>query len=44
MWRPLLGVAILVAFIAFVEVYYGWRALLTPWQHLPIEEIAADPG
>jgi len=40
LWRPVLGVAILVAFIAFVEVYYGWRALLAPWAHLPLEEVA----
>jgi len=41
LWRPLLGMAILVGFIAFVEVYFGWRALLAPWAHLPLEEVAA---
>ena len=40
LWRPLLGVAILVGFIAFVEVYFGWRALLAPWAHMPLDQIA----
>lgn len=40
LWRPLLGVGILAGFIAFVEVYFGWRSLLAPWTHLPVAEIA----
>jgi len=32
-------VGILAGFIAFVEVYFGWRRLLTPWLHLPLLEI-----
>jgi uncharacterized membrane protein YbhN (UPF0104 family) len=40
LWRPLLGIAILLGFIAFVEVYFGWRALLAPWARLPFEQIA----
>lgn len=39
LWRPLLSAAILVGFIAFVEVYFGWRALLVPWTRLPTEEV-----
>ncbi len=38
-WRPLIGIAILVGFIAFVEVYFGWRALLAPWRHIPLNQI-----
>ena len=40
MWRPLLGVGILAGFIAFVQVYFGWRKLLAPWVHVPVGEIA----
>jgi uncharacterized membrane protein YbhN (UPF0104 family) len=40
LWRPLIGVAILVGFIAFVEVYFGWSALLAPWRHMPLDQIA----
>jgi len=40
LWRSLAGVAILAGFIVFVEVYFGWRALLAPWTRLPLEEIA----
>lgn len=40
LWRPLLGIVILAAFIAFVQVYFGWRALLAPWTRLPLDEIA----
>jgi len=39
LWRLLIGVAILVGFIAFVEVYFGWRALLAPWRHVPLNQI-----
>lgn len=40
-WRPVLGVVIAFAFIAFVQVYFGWRALLAPWSRLPVSGIAA---
>ena len=40
LWQPLLGVGILAAFIAFIEVYFGWDKLLAPWRHLPAGEIA----
>ena len=39
-WRPLVGVGILAAFIAFVEVYFGWAKLLAPWRRVPVGEIA----
>jgi uncharacterized membrane protein YbhN (UPF0104 family) len=40
LWRPLLGIVIFVGFIALVEVYFGWRALLAPWTSLPFDQIA----
>ena len=40
LWRPLLGIAILVGFIVFVEVTFGWRTLLAPWARLPFDQIA----
>jgi uncharacterized membrane protein YbhN (UPF0104 family) len=41
LWRPVLGVVIAFAFIAFVQVYFGWRTLLAPWSRLPVSGIAA---
>jgi uncharacterized membrane protein YbhN (UPF0104 family) len=40
LWRPLIGIAILGGFIVFVEAYFGWRALLAPWQRIPLDQIA----
>lgn len=33
-WGNIIGVAVFIAFIAFVELYYGWHALLAPWTRL----------
>ena len=33
--RWVLGIAGLVAFIAFIEIYLGWLPLLAPWMQLP---------
>ena len=41
LWRPLLGVVIGVGFVTFVQLYFGWRALLAPWANLPLQAIAA---
>lgn len=40
-WRPVLGVLIAAGFIALVQRYVGWRALLAPWTALPLQAIAA---
>lgn len=40
LWRPLIGIAILVGFIVFVDIYFGWRPLLVPWLRMPMDQIA----
>ena len=37
--RYIVSGLILVVFIAFVEVYFGWSTLLRPWRQLPYEQI-----
>lgn len=39
LWRPAAGVVILVAFVTFVQAYYGWGQLLAPWVRIPYEEV-----
>lgn len=39
--RTLLAVVILVAFVVFVEVYFGWGSLLSPWREVPAVGIVA---
>ena len=41
LWRPLLGVAIGVGFVIFIQRYVGWQALLAPWANLPLQAIGA---
>lgn len=40
-FRTLLAVVILAAFVVFVELYFGWRALLRPWREVPTSGVAA---
>ncbi|HHM06123.1 MAG TPA: UPF0104 family protein, partial [Gammaproteobacteria bacterium] len=40
-WRGILGVLIFAAFVAFIEVYLGWGALLAPWAALPPAALVA---
>ncbi|OOG21802.1 hypothetical protein B1C78_15935 [Thioalkalivibrio denitrificans] len=39
--RTLLAVVILVAFVVFVEAWFGWRALLSPWREVTPSAILA---
>ncbi|WP_018233013.1 lysylphosphatidylglycerol synthase transmembrane domain-containing protein [Thioalkalivibrio thiocyanodenitrificans] len=39
--RSLLSAVIFIAFVVFVEAWFGWRALLSPWRDVALPGVAA---
>lgn len=42
--KKIVGIALFLGFIGFVEHYWGWARLLAPWKTLPVGQVFAAVG
>lgn len=42
--KKIVGIALFLGFIGFVEHYWGWAHLLAPWKTLPVGQVFAAVG